>query len=299
MKTRICLFLLAVALCCGCRPGGADTDRPLLCVTIEPLRYVAEQVAGRHFEVVTLVPGGSSPETYEPTPRQLLTLSRSRALFLTGYLGFECTRREAMQAQAPHTVFVTLAEGLPLLREEGPAAHRHAVGGAAEHTPHGHAGGVEPHVWTSPRNLRVMARNLCEALCCLDTLHAADFRSNLRRLEQTIAATDDSIRTLLAGGAHRDFLIYHPTLTYFARDYGLRQHAIEHDGKEPSPARLRALVDTCRRHRIGVVFVQQEFDSRNAEAVAAEVGARTVRINPLSYGWHAEMIHIARSLRHE
>lgn len=290
MKTLYAL-LLPLLVCCGCTPPATGDTRPSLTVTIEPLRYVAEQLAGPHFEITTMVPRGSSPETYEPTSRQLIALSRSRALFLTGHLGFECNWLKALQANAPQTAFIPLSEGIDYIRD--------TQGECSSHTGHSHSSGVEPHVWTSPRNMAVIARNLCDALCQIDSAHTDDYRSNLQQLEQRITATDDSIRTLLRGGIQREFLIYHPTLSYFARDYGLVQHAIEADGKEPSPARLQQLVAACRSRNIRTVFVQQEFDSHNAEIIVNETGARPVTINPLSYDWEAEMITVARALSHE
>lgn len=285
------LLLLALLLCCGCTPSKTDDSRPCLTVTIEPLRYVAERIAGQHFEIVTMVPRGSNPETYEPTSRQLVALSRSRALFLTGHLGFERNWLKALQANAPHTEFIPLADGIDYIRE--------APGVSVSHHGHSHEGGIEPHIWTSPRNMTLIARNLCNALCRIDSAHKAEYRSNLQQLTRRLAETDDSIRTLLKSGTQHEFLIYHPTLSYFARDYHLVQHAIETDGKEPSPARLQQLVATCRERNIRTVFIQQEFDSRNAEIIVNETGTRPVTINPLAYHWEEEMIQIARALSHE
>ena len=92
------------------------------------------------------------------------------------------------------------------------------------------------------------------------------------------------------------FLIYHPTLTYFAQDYGLTQIAIETDGKEPSPAQLVRLIRLCKEKQVRTIFVQQEFDRRNAELIAKETGTHLVDINPLSYEWKEEMLKIARTL---
>lgn len=95
------------------------------------------------------------------------------------------------------------------------------------------------------------------------------------------------------------FLIYHPALSYFARDYGLRQISVEAGGKEPSPAWLKELVDRCRRERVRVIFVQPEFDRRNAELIASQTGIRVVDINPLAYDWPQEMLRVARTLSGE
>jgi zinc transport system substrate-binding protein len=51
-------------------------------------------------------------------------------------------------------------------------------------------------------------------------------------------------------------MIYHPALSYFARDYGLQQISIEEGGKEPSPAHLKDLVDLCRQEDVRIIFIQ-------------------------------------------
>lgn len=115
-------------------------------------------------------------------------------------------------------------------------------------------------------------------------------------MNHCIERTEQTIRALLPEVKSETFLIYHPALTYFARDYGLTQISIEDDGKEPSPTHLQTLIRNCRRDKVKVIFVQQEFDTRNAQVIAREVGARIVPINPLSYDWEQEMTHIIQAL---
>ena len=122
------------------------------------------------------------------------------------------------------------------------------------------------------------------------------FENRLHDLKQTIAQTDSIIRIHLAD-ADSTFLIYHPALSYFARDYGLKQLSIEEGGKEPSPAQLKALIETCRKEHAHTIFVQQEFDQRNAQLIADELGVHIVSINPLSYDWADEMVRVAEALK--
>lgn len=114
------------------------------------------------------------------------------------------------------------------------------------------------------------------------------------RLGTSLKQTDE--KSLLAWRKAKKFLIYHPALSYFARDYGLTQISIEEGGKEPSPAQLKALINRCREQHVQVVFVQKEFDTRNAEMIAQELDVPIVTINPLSYRWEEEMLHVARAL---
>ncbi|MCM1108215.1 MAG: zinc ABC transporter substrate-binding protein [Clostridium sp.] len=284
------LFIGSVLLCLAACSQRKDTgSERCVTVSIEPLRCVTEQLVGDLYVVQTLVPGGGNPETYEPTPAQMMNLSRSTLYVACGDLGFEREWLGRLQTQAEQTVFVAAADKLTLL----PSSHHHSdTSGAGEQS-------GDPHVWTSPRNMAVMARCICDALCRMDTTSAPVFQANLHGFLSRTQQLNDSISRLLADKQGSVFLIYHPTLTYFARDYGLTQLAIESDGKEPSAARLRELIDRCRMSGVRTVFVQKEFDRRHADLIAGEIGARVVEINPLSYHWDEEMLHIAEVLKNE
>jgi len=279
------IYILTLFILCACGNPTKQSEKPVITVTLEPLRYFTEAIAGEHFDVVSMVPKGSSPESYDPTPQQLVTLSRSDAYLRIGYIGFELEWMKKLQANHPDMKVYDTSKGVELIREEG---HHHGD--------HYHEGGVEPHIWNSTRNASVIADNICAALCELDADHQDDFRNRLHDLKQTIAQTDSIVRTHLAD-ADSTFLIYHPALSYFARDYGLKQLSIEEGGKEPSPAQLQALIETCRKEKAHTIFVQQEFDQRNAQLIADELGVNIVPINPLSYDWADEMVRIAIALK--
>lgn len=283
---RYVILLISMLLLMSCHRQPQSGERPILTVTLEPLRYFTEAIAGEHFKVVSMVPDGSSPETYDPTPQQLVALSQSTAYLRIGYIGFEQNWIDKLQRNSPTLPFFDMSEGINLIREA-----------PRSHGDHIHEGGVEPHIWNSCRNARVIARHICQTLCQLDSLHASDYRNRLDSLTRVIDETDREVRNLLAH-ADSTFLIYHPALSYFARDYGLTQISIEEGGKEPSPAHLQTLIERSRRTGARIIFVQQEFDTRNAELIAHEAQLQIVRINPLSYQWEKEMKNVARALQH-
>ena len=279
------IYILTLLMCCACGNTLQKNEKPVLTVTLEPLRYFTEAIAGEHYQIVSMVPKGSSPESYDPTPQQLVALSQSEAYLRIGYIGFEQAWMKKLEANNPGMKVYDTSRGVDLIRGEG---HWHGD--------HFHEGGVEPHIWNSTRNASVIADNIYAALCELDATHQAYYQQRLDSLKQTIAQTDASVRTLLEN-ADSTFLIYHPALSYFARDYGLKQLSIEEGGKEPSPAQLKALIETCRKEQAHTIFVQQEFDQRNAQLIADELGVNVVSINPLSYNWAEEMLRVARALK--
>lgn len=280
------IYILTLFILSACGNTTQKSEKPILTVTLEPLRYFTEAIAGDNYEVVSMVPKGSSPESYDPTPQQLVNLSKSQAYFRIGYIGFEQAWMKKLEANCPNMKVYDTSKGIDLIRDKG---HWHGD--------HFHEGGVEPHVWNSTQNALIIADNIYQALCELDSTHQEDYRKRLDVLKQTIRQTDANVRTLLEN-ADSTFLIYHPALSYFARDYGLKQVSIEEGGKEPSPAQLKTLIETCRNENVHTIFVQQEFDQRNAQLIANELGVNIVSINPLSYDWVKEMIRIAEALKH-
>ena len=280
------IYNLTLFILSACGNTTQKSEKPILTVTLEPLRYFTEAIAGDYYEIVSMVPKGSSPESYDPTPQQLVNLSKSQAYFRIGYIGFEQTWMKKLEANCPDMKVYDTSKGIDLIRDKG---HWHGD--------HFHEGGVEPHVWNSTQNALIIADNIYQALCELDSTHQEDYQKRLDVLKQTIRQTDANVRTLLEN-ADSTFLIYHPALSYFARDYGLKQVSIEEGGKEPSPAQLKALIETCRNENVHTIFVQQEFDQRNAQLIAHELGINIVSINPLSYDWVKEMIRIAEALKH-
>lgn len=280
------IYILTLFILSGCGNTTQKSEKPILTVTLEPLRYFTEAIAGNNYEVVSMVPKGSSPESYDPTPQQLVNLSKSQAYFRIGYIGFEQAWMKKLEANCPNMKVYNTSKGIDLIRDKG---HWHGD--------HFHEGGVEPHVWNSTQNALIIADNIYQALCELDSTHQEDYQKRLDVLKQTIRQTDANVRTLVEN-ADSTFLIYHPALSYFARDYGLKQVSIEEGGKEPSPAQLKALIETCRNENVHTIFVQQEFDQRNAQLIANELGVNIVSINPLSYDWVKEMIRIAEALKH-
>lgn len=278
------IFLVLLGMASACRSEGLSADsRPTVVVSIEPLRYFTEQIAGDRVRVTTMVPGGSSPETYEPTPQQLVDLDNSLAFFRVGMLGFEQTWMAKFTANSPALKVYDTSVGIdPIFHSDRHASRMVTV--------------ADPHTWMSATNARIIVDNICRALCELDTAGVSAYRRRADSLVARIDSVDGVVRRELAAVRHRTFLIYHPALAHFARDYGLRQLSIESDGREPSPASVERLVRLCRAEQVKVVLVQEEYAASSVEQIAKDIGGKVETINPLAYDWPNEMVSIARRI---
>ncbi len=197
---------------------------------------------------------------------------------------FEQTRLRQMAESAPNLQIVELREGITTIAEDG---HRH--GGETE--------SIDPHLWMSTRNLSTMAQHVVRVLSAHNPTHRADYEKRFNAMQQQLETLDAELRAQLFKVPSRSFLIYHPALGYMAREYGLIQLAVEHDGKEPSAASLQQLINTCKHDGVKVTFISKEHNGQAARRIAGEVGARVVEINPLAYDVTKQMRLITQSLR--
>lgn len=299
-QTSILITILSFFLLTACVTKQANET--VVTVTIEPQRYFAEKIAGDKFKINCVVPAGQSPETYDPTPQQMIQIGRSIAYLRIGPIGFEQAWMDKIRENNPKLQVFDTSEGMNLLTdtEDDDHAHEHGThdhdAHAGEEAHHHHHGGVDPHIWSSIAGAKAVAWKTLNAFIELDPDNTEYFWQNYNKLVDEIDKTNTEIKQLLDPLTDRTFIIYHPALTYFANEFNLTQLCIEMDGKEPSPAQLKRLVETARANNARVVFIQQEFDQKNAELIAKETGCKLTVINPLAYDWTKEMIHIAKAL---
>lgn len=284
------LAIILISLLTACQnrqqTESENQGKPILTVTIEPQRYFAKAIAGDNFDIVCMVPKGTSPENYDPTPQQLVALGKSNAYLRIGYIGFEQVWMDRMMENTAHLQVFDTSKDIDFILD---THHGHSC---SEHSK-----GIEPHIWTSPANAQIIARNTYHAISQLDSKNKEYYFNRYDSLCNKIAETDTIIRNILSKNPkNKAFMIYHPALSYFARDYSIQQLAIEDNGKEPSPSYLKELIDYSKEQNVKIIFVQPEFDQRNAEVIAREINARIVPIDPLNPDWSNEMIQIAHAL---
>lgn len=266
-RLRFCLPLLAALLLGACSAHRTADDRTIY-VSIPPLKSLVGAITEADFPIEVLVPAGASPETFEPTPKQYIAVQRAQWLFQIGLLDFE--RVLSAKIADPARV-VDLHTGIELL--EGSCSHQHEAG-------HHHSHGIDPHLWTSPRALQQMAATLFR------TIEAAypdsvRYRTNYERLQRTLADLDARTAERLAASGVRSVFLYHPALTYYVRDYGLQQIAIEQEGKEPSARHLARLIRQAREEGVRRILYQIQFPKSTVEAIAADIGAEAAPFDPL------------------
>lgn len=295
MKLRIIYTILCSLILVSCN-NKPTNNKDVLSVTIEPQRFFLETLVGDKYTVNCVTPKGANPESFDPTPSQLIEVSKSKMYFTVGSLGVEHLLVEKLKSNSPDIKYIDCSTGISLI--EG---HDHAnCGHDDHHHDHGHAhAGTDPHIWSSPASAKIMIQNMYNALIDFDKNNKDYYETNYNKLIETIDSTDQVIRNYLEKASNKSFIIYHPALSYFANEYGLLQYSIEKDGKSPTPTQLAEMIDNAKKEGVKTVFIQKEFDVKNAETIAKSINARTFTINLLNYNWAEELINIAKTFSDE
>lgn len=281
---KYCTYILLTVMTVSCATG--DKEQKIVTVTVQPQKYFAEKIAGDRFSINCIVPPGSNPEAYDPSPSHLVHVGKSVAYFKIGHIGFELAWMDKLEQNNPTMKIFDNSEGIDLLT----GTHEHNEGDNHHHFD------ADPHTWSSPKNARIIAKNMYDAFVSLDPNGEKVYRENYENLLAEINRVDSIVTQRLTPVRGTMFAIYHPSLSYLAKDYHLHQLSLEYNGKEPSVFYLKKAVDVAKEKNVKVIFIQQEFDAKQAESFAQEIGAKVVPINPLSYNWSEELLHIADAI---
>ena len=326
MKTlsiKQCLrALFGVCLCAGVALGSADlrgqTDfstgvdshtKPIVSVSIAPLGYFVQKIAKNSVDINLIIPPNSDEHTMDFKPSVVADLQKSAVYFTIG-LEIEAILADKFKG----IKIVDISEGVVKINDTHEHNHAHdshthsrdsheshSYKDSHEHESHEHAHAHEhsrkdPHIWLDPILVKTLAKNITNTLRKLYPQNAKFYAQNLAKFEKELDSLHAQISNILSQSKHKKFIIYHPSLSYFALRYNLTQIPVEILGKEPKAKDLQILITLAKKEQIRTIFVQAGFAQKSAKTLAKELGANVAQINHLSDEWDKQMLHIAQKI---
>ncbi|MCK4525469.1 MAG: zinc ABC transporter substrate-binding protein, partial [Candidatus Andersenbacteria bacterium] len=216
-----------------------------------------ENIGKDKVSVEVMIPPGFSPATYEPSMEQLKELSKADLYIKIGHIPFEKTQMKKLEDLNPEMEAVDSSEGIDIYEND-------------------------PHIWLSPRLVKIQVENIYLALVEVDFENKSFYENNKNEYLAKLDNLDLELKNAFSKIKGRKILVFHPAFGYLARDYGFEQSAIEIDGKEPSTESLANIIDLAKKENIKTIFVQKQFSLKSAEAIAKQIGGSVVPLNPLA-----------------
>ncbi len=240
-------------------------------VSVLPQKVFVEAIGGDKVNVALMVKPGSSPHTYEPKPSQMKDISKANIYFSIG-VEFEKVWLLRFANQNVDMKIIDIGNNIIKMKND-------------------------PHIWVSPSNVKIIARNIYNNLVEIDKENKDYYKSNLNKFLLFVSNTDLKIKEILKN-TKKDtkFMVFHPAWGYFARDYNLVQLPIEIDGKSPKPKALIHLISEAKQHGVKAIFTQPEFSPKVANQIAKQLGIKVIKATPLNPNWNKNLINLAKAI---
>jgi zinc transport system substrate-binding protein len=269
-----CRHLLA-AVCLWSLLMSARVEAAVRVVaTIFPVADMVRQIGRDAVEVITLLPPGASPHTFEPTPAQMRQVAEARVFVRVG-AGLDSWTEKLLAARNPTLTVLTLTDGVRLLDLTAPHADAPAASG-------GHGG--DPHIWLDPLLVRdQLVPAISKVLIDAAPEQRALFEAAAAELRESLTRLDADIRAALAPLPNRNYIGFHAAWRYFGERYGLHQVAVVEafPGKEPSARDIAAVVERARAAHVRAILIEPQMNPRVAEQIARDCGAQTRIVDEL------------------
>jgi zinc transport system substrate-binding protein len=276
--TVLACFILVTTLC----SEKQDTGKINVVVSIVPLQEFVSKVGGDRVDVAVMVPPGASPHSYEPTPAQLVRVSKAHIYIKIGTpIEFEVAWLEKLLAMNSTMYVCDASSGIDVIST--------SEGGQGRDN-------VDPHIWLSPQNAKAIVINICNALVAIDKDSEQYYTTRRDAFCRELDHLHHKIVQMLKKRKTKTFLVYHASWQYFARDYGFQQISIEANGKEPTAQNIVSVIHAAREHNVTTVFVSPQFSTKSADVIAGEIGGTVTSIDPLAHNYLENIGEVARLL---
>lgn len=297
MKKILFLLVLFIVALTACHKESNNDNSYF--VSILPQKYLIEKLVGDLYPVKVLVKPGESPATYEPTTKQMIELSKTKALFTIG-VAFEDNLIPKLQKQYAGLTIVATEKNV---KKHQPAGFTQLFEGEQtsdsqqeDGEEHHHHEGLDPHIWLSPDLVKIQVINIADYFIATYPEQATVFQANQDAFIAELDEVSREIEQIFSGVTNREFLCFHPAWGYFAAQFNLKQIPIEIEGKEPTPREQQKIIEFAKERQIKVIFVQAQFDQRIAASIAEQIGGTVISIDPLAENYLDNLKNIANKL---
>jgi len=250
-------------------------------VSIVPQKTFLQEIAKDKVNITTMVKPGVSMHTYEPKPSDMKSIAKADIYF---GLGVEFEKHWLNKFKSINTKM--------LIKDTSYGIKRLTM---KKHSKNPHKQSLDPHIWTSPTNVKIIAKNMLDALVLKDKANEAFYMKNYKEFISKINKTNQEIKTIISKKDHNKFMVFHPSWQYFAKEYNLKQIPIEIEGKNPKPKMLKNLIVQAKKENIKAIFASPYHSDKMARLITNELNIRLIKITPMNENWSKTLIKMANS----
>lgn len=277
MKKKISVILLCVvfsiAVLSGCSTktskdkSSKDVSKISVYTSFYAMYDLTKKIGGDKISLTNLVPAGTEPHEWEPTPTDIANLENANVFIYNGSGMETWTDKVLKSLKNEKLIAVETSKDLKLLNNIDKAEDLE----------------YDPHVWLNPMLAKKQMEAIRNALVTADPSNKTYYESNYTDNANKIDLLDQEFKATTSKFTRKDIVVAHQAFGYMCDAYGLKQVAIEglNADSEPSPAKMAEITEFCKANNVKYIFFEELISPKVAESIAKEVGAKTEVLNPL------------------
>ncbi|MDR1559488.1 MAG: metal ABC transporter substrate-binding protein [Clostridiales bacterium] len=278
------MLIAALLPACAQSPAEqADDGKVSVVATIFTPYDFTREIAGDSADITMLLPPASESHSFEPTPRDIITIQNCDVFIYVGGESDEWVNEVLESIDTPRMRIITLMDCVETVEEE-------IVEGMEEEEEEEHEGGetnedaeYDEHVWTSPRNAKLIVQKISDALCEADAANAETYKQNTEAYLARLDELDSEFQAVVDGAARKTIVFGDRfPFRYFADAYGLEYYAAFpgcSTETEASAATVKFLIDKINDEKIPVVFHIELSNEKMANTISEATGAKVLLLH--------------------
>ena len=274
--TKIISFAIIISLFTACgkekvknnETNEVKENKKVIYTSFYPLQSITKEIVGNKMEVRKLIPNGQEVHHWEPTAQDMKNLSEGSVILVNG-LGLESWMDKFKESIKDLNV-VEVSKDVNLLKAE----EEHEENENHESEEKHHHGEYDPHIWLSLRNMKVIAKNICDKVVEMDKDNETYYRENLAKVQNRLDDLDKKYSEQLQNAKIKSIITSHEAFAYLLKDYGLKQIPIENltSDSEPNLAKMKEVIELAKNEGIKYVFYEELSENKVEETIAKEIG---------------------------
>jgi zinc transport system substrate-binding protein len=282
------IMMIMLFISAGCSgdldvDGQGSDDRISVCASFYTMYDFAEKIGGDRIRLTNIIPVVTEPHHWEPSPKDILAIEKADVFIYNG-AGMEPWVEKVLGSIRNEDIeVVETSKGIELLKGEHSHDEENEDGEESIEAEDHDSAEYDPHVWLDPLMAKKQMEAIKDALVRVDPANGDYYKKNFDDNAKKLDELDREYKEALSKYAKKDIVVGHKAFGYLCKAYGLRQNAVEglNSEFEPTPAKMAEIVRFIRDNDIKVIFTDGMSNSKVANTVAGEVGARILVLNPL------------------
>lgn len=245
--------------------------------TTSTIYDIVKEIVKDKVEVDYLCRGDQDPHFLEIKPSYMMKLRKADILMKIG-LGLEMWAQQLIDGSRNSKLEV-IDLSIDISKKEVPTGKVDASQGDIH--PYGN-----PHYWLDPENIKVMAKEIYEAISNKDSENSSFYKKNYEAYSKKLDSKISEWKNKMSGLKDRPIVFFHASWIYFADRFGIKiaGYVEPKPGITPTPSHNADVINLVKKNKITKIVMENFYSDNAPNQIAEKTGAKVIKVPVNVYG---------------